>query len=158
MAERIAINTGPLIALARADLLDVGSRLPYDFVCPVEVKAELDQGQARGYPVLAPSWLTVLALERPLDPIALATLDPGEAAVLQLAFERGIALVCLDDARGRRAAHAACLRLTGSLGLLVRAKTLGLVGALRPIVGKMQERGVWYDQHLVDRILAGAGE
>ena len=46
MAERIVINTGPLIALARMGALDIGAQLPYEFICPLEVKDELDDGAA----------------------------------------------------------------------------------------------------------------
>ena len=41
MAERIVINTGPLIALARMDALDVAGQLPYQFICPSQVREEL---------------------------------------------------------------------------------------------------------------------
>ena len=34
MAEKIVVNTGPLVSLARADLMDVVGRLPYEFICP----------------------------------------------------------------------------------------------------------------------------
>ena len=48
MAERIVINTGPLIALARMDALDAIGQLPVEFVCPSEVRQELDEGAAQG--------------------------------------------------------------------------------------------------------------
>jgi hypothetical protein len=41
MAERMAINTGPLITLARMEALDVPGHLPYEFICPQEVQTEL---------------------------------------------------------------------------------------------------------------------
>lgn len=50
-SERIVINTGPLIALARAEALDLAGRLPLRFICPREVREELDAGTAEGYPV-----------------------------------------------------------------------------------------------------------
>jgi hypothetical protein len=49
MAERVVINTGPLIALARAEALDIVGRLPIEFVCPAEVRQELDEGAASGH-------------------------------------------------------------------------------------------------------------
>ena len=41
MADRLVINTGPLVTLARADLLDVVGKLPYDFISPEEVIREI---------------------------------------------------------------------------------------------------------------------
>ncbi len=158
MADRIAINTGPLIALARADALDVLSELPIEFVCPREVEQEIKAGAALGYPVVLPPWLEVLALGRPLDPVSLASLDAGEAAVIQLALEQGIGRVCIDDRKGRRAALAVGLDVVGSLGLLARAKHLGIVTAVRPLVDRLSAEGAWYDAELLRRFYVAIGE
>ena len=56
MAERIVINTGPLITLACMEALDVPSQLAYEFICPQEVQAELKAGLMEGHPVMNPSW------------------------------------------------------------------------------------------------------
>jgi predicted nucleic acid-binding protein len=44
VAERIVVNTGPLITLSRIDCLDVVGRLPFEFLCPEQVRKELDEG------------------------------------------------------------------------------------------------------------------
>jgi predicted nucleic acid-binding protein len=111
MVERLVINTGPLIALARMDALDVIDQLPLEFSCPREVREELDADAAQGYAVVSPAWLTVVPLASPLSPITVASLDTGEAAVIQLALEQGIARVCIDEAKGRRAALAVGLQV-----------------------------------------------
>ena len=85
MAEKIVVNTGPLVSLARADLMDVGGKLPYDFICPKEVSQEIAAGILKGYPIAEPKWLIPTTLSAPLDPVATASLDRGEAAVIQLA-------------------------------------------------------------------------
>lgn len=85
-------------------------------------------------------------------------LDAGEAAVIQLALERRVARVCIDEQKGRRAAQAVGLAVTGTLGLLGRAKQLGLISALRPWVEKAIQEGIRYDPELVRRVLEAAGE
>jgi predicted nucleic acid-binding protein len=118
----------------------------------------LDDGAKVGHLPVHPTWLEVVSLAAPLNALGRAALDPGEAAVIQLALEQGIGVVCLDDRKGRRAALAAGLRVTGSLGLLVRAKALGLVPTIRPIVERAAREGIWYDAELVRQILASVGE
>jgi len=158
MAERIVINTGPLIALARMDALDVIGQLPLEFLCPAEVKDELDEGAAQGYRLIAPSWLTVVPLSTPLSPVSVAAIDKGEAAVIQLAVEQGGLRVSIDELQGRRIALALGLTVVGSLGLVGRAKTLGIVQAIRPLVERAMQEGIHHHPDLVHRVLTAAGE
>jgi len=156
--ESIVVNAGPLIALARAGAIDVVGRLPITYVCPLQVRTELDEGARSGYLDIRVPWLEAVPLTTPLDAVAMATLDTGEAAVIQLARERSIEWVCIDDRKGRRAALAVGLRVTGSLGLLIRAKIVGLVPAIRPFIERAMSEGVWYDPDLTTRVLAEIGE
>lgn len=158
MPERIVINTGPLLALARGDVIDIAPALGFEFVCPPEVRAELDAGEQAGLAPIRPTWLRVVAHERRLDPVARATLDDAEAAVIQLAVEQAIARVCIDETKGRQAALAAGLSVTGTLGLLLLAKKRGLLPKLGPVIAQILRAGVWYDPKLIERILSDAGE
>jgi predicted nucleic acid-binding protein len=108
--------------------------------------------------VAVPKWVSVVALEQPVGALGQSTLDAGEAAVIELAFQRRISLVAIDEARGRRAASAAGLTVTGSLGLLGQAKARGFVAAVAPYVAAMRASGVYLDDTLVRRFLAGLGE
>ena len=85
-------------------------------------------------------------------------LDPAEAAVIHLALEQGVKTVCLDDLKGRRIALAVGLKVTGSLGLLIRPKHLGLIPAVRPFIEKANRSGVWYDEDLIRKVLGEVGE
>jgi hypothetical protein len=69
------------------------------------VRAELDQGTGPAHYAVAVAWLRVVPLSGALDPLAAATLDAGEAAVLQLAREQGIDRY--DDALVSRLARGA---------------------------------------------------
>jgi len=53
------------------------------------------------------------------------SLDLGEAAVIQLALQHGIPLVAIDETVGRRFARLSGLTVTGAIGILLRAKSLG---------------------------------
>lgn len=82
MDDRVVINTGPLITLARINGLDIAGRLAVRFVCPAQVQAELAAGAEHGYPPIEPSWLQVVPLEEAPSPLVLSALDAGEAAVI----------------------------------------------------------------------------
>lgn len=81
MNEKIAIDTGPLIALGKMQVLDIIAQLPYEFICPVQVEAEIIKGVALGYPIALPDWVNVLSLQTPLNPVTSLALDDGEAAL-----------------------------------------------------------------------------
>lgn len=158
MPDLIVVNTGPIIAFTRADALDILVRLPLEFICPPQVEDEIKTGAALGRPFRWPEALRVIALSNPLDPMARAILDTGEAAVIQLALEQGIEWVCMDDRKGRRAALAVGLKVVGSLGLLVMAKKLGIVPEIRPIIDRLMSEGQWYHGDLLQQVLRAVGE
>ncbi len=50
------------------------------------------------------------------------------------------------------------LVVTGTLGVLLRAKRLGFIDAIAPRVAAMRRRGIWLGDALVRRVLAEAQE
>lgn len=101
-----------MIALGKMDASDVIAQLPFEFLCPQQVKIEIETGAAKGYAVKVPNWFNVLPLATPLSPLILAGLDRGEAEVIQLALEQGIGLVCIDETQ--RPSGGCGRRLTSS--------------------------------------------
>ncbi|HMO52114.1 MAG TPA: DUF3368 domain-containing protein [Kiritimatiellia bacterium] len=158
MDEYIVINTGPLIALERMRGLDIPPKLPYQFIAPEEVKEELDAGARKGYGIIAPAWLSFHRLGHQPPLIEVSSLGKGEAAVIALALEKNIERVCIDEWKGRRAALMAGRKVLGALGILGRAKSLGLVSALRPFINRAISCGIRYDQELIRQVLHAAGE
>jgi predicted nucleic acid-binding protein len=158
MNSRIVINTGPLIAFGRMDCLETIRDLPFDYSSPEQVRLEIVAGNRLGYATAFPEWINVISLTDPPSKLTLSNLDAGEAAVIEAALQNNIQTVCLDELKGRRAAVASGLVVVGSLGILGRAKKLGLIGNVKPFVEKAQLSGIHYDQKLVDTFLAGLGE
>jgi predicted nucleic acid-binding protein len=100
MGEQIVINTGPLVALAKAEALEIVGALPLEFLCPPAVRSELDAGAAAGHVDVRPPWLTLRQLRGSAHPVATAVLDQGEAEVIQLALDEGVRRVCIDERAG----------------------------------------------------------
>lgn len=158
MTEKIVVNTSPLLSLTKMQALDTVGKLPFEFVSPREIETEILAGASQGYEVQIPDWLKIIALKNPLAPLAVAALDIGEAAVIQLALENSISLVCIDELKGRRAALAVGLKVVGSLGLLGKAKTLGLIRQVKPFIDKAKSAGIYYDDNLIEAFLKSLGE
>jgi uncharacterized protein len=50
------------------------------------------------------------------------------------------------------------LPLTGTLGVLLAAKDVGLISHLRPLITELVQNGLYLEQELIVRVLALAGE
>jgi len=91
-------------------------------------------------------------------PFLLNALDKGEASVIQLAVNKGITTVCIDEVAGRRIARLLNLKLTGSLGILIRAKKEGFPVIILDCIKKMREKGIFISGELENRALMLSGE
>lgn len=158
MSEIIVLNTGPIIAIGKMGALDVIQTLPIELISPAEVHLEIEAGKSAGYSVDFPSWVQVASLSTPLSRLTIANLDAGEAAVIQLALERDISQVCIDELKGRRAAVASGLSVVGSLGLLGRAKKIGIIDRVEPFLRRAQQNGIYYHPKLIETFLSRLGE
>jgi predicted nucleic acid-binding protein len=158
MSERIVIDTGPIVALSRAGVTGAIAQMPIEFLSPMEIRRELDKGPPAGREAVDFTWIRFIVRTTPLNPLAVSSLDEGEAAVIQLALDEQVPVVCIDERKGRRAALAVGLKVTGTLGVLGRAKALGLISSVRPHVEKMVAGGDWFDPALLARFYAAIGE
>src|SRR5205823_2261244 len=103
-------------------------------------------------------WIRVMPLQDPRRADLLTDLDRGEAEVLALAQEICADLVILDERLARRHARRLGLPLTGTLGVLLRAKQAQLVAEIKPLIMTMRAGGIWLSDVLVEEALTIAHE
>ena len=152
-ARVVVTNTTPLIALAAATgNLDVLRTLYTRVIVPYEVAEEIRAGgkDAFGLDVFdQASWLEINPGPIVLPPYLQNTLDRGEASVIQTALQQGIKLVCIDETVGRRIARLSNLSVTGSIGILLKAKSMGYALSIPETINRMRERGIWLSQDVI---------
>lgn len=160
MAKAIS-NTSPLLYLYRIDALDWLPKLFTEIWTPSAVVLELEEGQHRGYDVpdlKDHGWLKVVdPRATPSEWLAL-DLGKGELAAMALALENPKRTVLLDDELARRTAKAAGLKARGTLGILLDAKSRGLIEYAEPLIGRLENSGLWLSSDIRDQILLLAGE
>jgi hypothetical protein len=154
-------NTSPLQYLHQLDLLDLLSALYGHVLVPSAVVAELAEGRAHGLvlpdPTILP-WATVCEVQSSdLLPLA-ADLGPGEREVLALAKETADPLVILDDALARRYARLLGVNVTGTLGVLLKAKTTGRLERVAPVLDRLDSLRFRLDSATRAAVLRLAGE
>ncbi len=158
----LVINTGPIISLVAAlGELSVLKSLYQRVVVPFEVCQEILVGGHSRFAV--PEFEDAIWLHRwpspvEISPILLNSLDQGEAAVIQIALTKGIRTVCIDESMGRRVARLHGLSVTGTIGVLLKAKKYGYPFSMREAIQKMRSSGIWLSKSVVDFALFHAGE
>lgn len=73
-------------------------------------------------------------------------------------MNENIQTVCIDEAVGRRVARLNGLRLTGSIGVLIRAKKIGLDFSMQEVIKRMQANGIYLSQKVIDFALMQVNE
>ncbi len=149
----LVVDTGPILALVAATGdLDVLRHLYQRVIVPREVACELtapgapDFAQAQ---LLAASWLETTPAPTEVPRFLANSLDLGEAAVIALALSMGLPTVCIDEAVGRHVARISGLAVTGSIGILLRARREGFPVVVRDAIDRMRAHGVWVSDGVI---------
>lgn len=66
--------------------------------------------------------------------------DPGESEAIALAYEKGVRII-LDDRKARGLAQRLGIPVTGTVGLLLKAKQEGILPALCPLLDALDQVG-----------------
>lgn len=122
-------NTSPLLYLHLIKQLELLPQLYGNVPIPPAVESELQAGAAR-----------------------------GEAEVIALGLENPHSRLILDDTLGRRIARLQQLQVTGTVGVVVKAKHAGLLPAVSPVIDALRKAGLWLSEGLVAEVLRQAGE
>jgi uncharacterized protein len=159
--REVISNTSPLQYLYQLDLLELLPALYGEILVPYGVAKEIAAGRARGVslPVLeAIPWLQIQEVANAALLPLVPDLGVGEREVLALALERSDPLVILDDALARRFAQRLEIALTGTLGLLLKAKKIGRIERIEPLLDRLEDLNFRLTPETRVHVLRMAGE
>ena len=163
---RAVSNSSPLIHLSAISRLHLLRHFHETVLIPPAVWREVVE-EGKGRPGAAEvekarheGWLTVIP---PVDQFLVralsADLDQGEAEAIVLALEQSPVVLLLDERRARLRARTYSLRLTGVIGILIRARRTGLIPSLRVALQELTEKsGFWIHKTVFDAALKAVGE
>jgi len=155
------VNASPLILLGKLNRLDLLERMAPLLHAPEGVIREVSVGGRQRDPATAASVAWAQAYRHPdvpvLPTVAHWDLGAGESQVISLCLQNSTVAV-LDDGEARACARSHELPLIGTLGIILRARRLGLIPAARPLIGQLIAEGSFLDNALVERELAKLGE
>ncbi len=157
----IICDASPLILLAKISQADLVLKLADEVWIPDVVWEELihKSGTQPEMPTLVSLFSKhVRPSDEAVRKVFQTQVDAGEAAALALALNHSQALLLMDDRRGRLVAAHQGMRCIGTLGLLLRARRAGHVGALRPLLQSLRLHGMFLTAALENETLRAAGE
>ncbi|MBE9112328.1 DUF3368 domain-containing protein [Nodosilinea sp. LEGE 07298] len=154
----IVSDTSPINNLAAINHLHLLNQLYGTVLIPEAVYRELTDPN---FPVAGATevqifdWIQTRAVsDRTLVEALNNKLDIGKAEAIVLAVEMQADQVLIDERRGRLVASRLNLRYTGIVGLLVEAKSRGLIVEVKPLLDALiNEAGFWVAEPLYNSVL-----
>lgn len=159
--HNVICDTSPLQYLYQLDVVDILPALTEGVFVPPAVEYELAVGRSLGVYVPDVATLEWITIRRPVHTTPLPgipDLGPGETEVLLLTQELPESVAVLDDALARQVAQNLNLRVTGTLGLLIDAKRVGLIPLVEPLLDQLQALRFRLAAHTRRAVLKLAGE
>jgi hypothetical protein len=139
----VICNTSPFLYLHQIGLLSILPSLLGKIITTPAVAHELSVGKENGVDVpdiVSLSWITIHTPQAAKATQLITDLGEDETGVLMLALEKEGSLVILDDNLARKYAELNHISVAGTCGLILKAKTCGLIDNvsthIRPVLKK----------------------
>ena len=155
------INSSPLIALAKADLISLLEKLAGSLVVPSGVAKEIGYGHQDD---LARLWLTTHGSDYVVESSAIHSvvsswdLGYGESEVLPFAHTHSGFHAVIDDRMARNCAKSLGIPFIGTIGVIVLAKKEGHLKSVGESLQELQMAGLYLDSYLVHKAIELVGE
>jgi len=145
----IVINSSPLILLEGIGRLTILNHLFSKVNIPCAVLEEIN-----GLNLNHISYSQIYISNKQMAMGLLGGLHLGEVEVMVGAIENGVQSVVLDDNAARNKAKQLGLTVTGTLGVLRRARNIGVISDLGQDITKLRANGMYLTVELVRRVLS----
>jgi len=158
--RKIISNTTPILSLLKINKLILLEKLYERIIIPTAVYNEIEKGKEKPYylDLKLIDWIEIRDIKNLDSKDYFLDLDEGEAEVIILAREQNTDLVIMDEIMGRRIAKQFNLTVTGTIGVLLKAKEKGFVSSIKELLTELQEKGTWLNSKLISKALELANE
>ena len=85
-------------------------------------------------------------------------IDKGESSAIALALETPDSTLILDDYKARRIAEQLRLHYTGTIGVIIKAKLMGIIPSIRPLLVKIRKTDFRLSEEIEYQSLKEANE
>lgn len=148
MPNAVISDASCLIILHKIGALEILRQIYGEVITTPEIESEVR--------FLLPRWVVVKSADQPLQ--APATIDIGEANAIALALEIPDSILIIDDRAARKYAKRLGLHVTGTLGVIVKAKLDGVIPSIQPYVVEIRKTDFRFSSAIEADAFEQAGE
>jgi predicted nucleic acid-binding protein len=151
MPKIVIADTSCLILFSKIKLLHILNDLYSTVFITPEVADEFEE------PI--PQWITTQSAQQSwIDFFNAYNLGAGELTSLALAMQLKNVTVILDDEKAKKIAKSFHLEVTGSLGIIVKAKRNSVIKNVKEVLNKIKQTNFHLPASLEETILKASGE
>lgn len=151
MPKTIISDTSCFIVLANIGEIDLLQKTYGEIITTPEVVTEY------GQPL--PDWVNIqTASDKHLQKVLELQVDKGEASAIALAIETADCTIILDDYKARILAERLGLEITGTIGVIIKAKLRGIITSIKPLLEKISGTDFYLSKEIKQQALIEAGE
>ncbi len=154
--RKVICNSTPIISLHSINRMDILNKIYGEITIPNAVREEVDIKTKiiDKYDFFRISWIKDINAAK----LFKTALHRGEVEVILLAQELKADLSIIDDLTARKFAEYMGLRITGTLGVLIKAKQMKIVDRIKPILDELIENKIYISDRVYNLTIELAGE
>jgi len=146
MHSIVISDTSCLIIFNKIGQLEILQRVYEYVVTTPEIASEFSE--------ILPGWVKIQEVQDKKYQEFLETqVDSGEASAIALAMEIDDSLLLLDDLKARKLAGKLNLRFTGTLGVITKAKQIGVISEVKPILNSLLMTDFRISENVIEELL-----
>lgn len=146
MHKVVISDTSCLILFHKIEELDILKKVYDNISTTPEIAKEFSEQ--------LPKWINIKSVkDKKYQEFLETQVDSGEASAIALAKEMDKPLLLLDDLKARKLANKLNLKFTGTLGVINKAKQIGVIDEIKPIIDKLLSTNFRISENIIHELL-----
>ena len=146
MPKLVISDTSTLIIFQKIEAFDILKKVYGEIITTPEIAEEFGED--------LPEWIVIhKVLDKKYQEFLETQIDTGEASALALAAQYDNVLLLLDDLKARKLANQLKFKVTGTLGVIHKAKQNCIITAVKPFIQKIKQTDFRISDQIIQEFL-----
>lgn len=146
MPKTVISDTSTLIIFQKIEEFNLLKEVYGELITTPEIAQEFGEE--------LPHWIKIRsASDRKYQKFLSTQVDNGEASAIALATDFNDVLLLLDDLKARKLASQLNFKITGTLGIIHKAKQMGIIDKVKPLINKLMFTDFRVANNIIKEIL-----